>query len=71
MCILSASLTPELTKFVEETSRRTGKTKADIMRQALTMYAEESEVKKILVATQEPSLEENLADLSTKVKKTS
>jgi len=67
MSTLSVPLTPELTKFVEETTKKTGKTKADIMRQALTMYAEEMAVRKILTATNEPSLEGDLPDLMKKI----
>ncbi len=67
MSTLSVPLTPELTKFVEETTKKTGATKADIMRQALTMYAEEMAVRKILAATNEPSLEGDLSELMEKI----
>jgi len=67
MSTLSVPLTPELTKFVEETTRKTGATKADVMRQALTMYAEEMAVRKILSSTNEPSLEGELSDLMKKI----
>ncbi len=63
MTTLSVPLTPELAKFIEETTKNTGQTKADIMRQALTLYAEEQAVRKVLIAASEPSLEGDLNDL--------
>lgn len=63
MNTISVPLTSELTKFIEETSKKTGLTKADIMRQALTLYAEEQAVRKVLLASSEPSLEGDLRDL--------
>lgn len=63
MTTLSVPLTPELAKFVEEATKSTGLTKADIMRQALTLYAEEQAVRKVLLASSEPSLEGDLKDL--------
>jgi len=67
MTTLSVPLTPELAKFIEETTKQTGATKADIMRQALKLYAEESAVRKILLASSEPSLEGELTDLLKKI----
>jgi Arc/MetJ-type ribon-helix-helix transcriptional regulator len=63
MTTLSVPLTPELAKFVEEATKSTGLTKSDIMRQALTMYAEEQAVRKVLLATHEPSLNGDLREL--------
>jgi len=63
MTTISVPLTPELAKFVEETSKQTGLTKADLMRQALKLYAEEQAVRKIILATSEPSLKGDLKDL--------
>lgn len=63
MTTLSVPLTPELAKFIEETTKNTGQTKADIMRQALTLYAEEQAVRKVLIAASESSLEGDLNDL--------
>ena len=67
MSTLSVPLTPELEKFIGETARRTGATKADIMRQALKLYAEEMAVRNILIASSESSLEGDLADLMEKI----
>ena len=50
MTTLSVPLTPELAKFIEEVTKSSGLTKSDIMRQALTFYAEEQAVRKVLLA---------------------
>lgn len=63
MTTLSVPLTPELAKFIEEATKSSGLTKSDIMRQALTLYAEEQAVRKVLLAQSEPSLEGDLRDL--------
>lgn len=67
MTTLSVPLTPELAKFIEEVTKQTGATKADIMRQALKLYADEMAVRKILLASSEPSLEGDLVDLMSKI----
>lgn len=67
MTTLSVPLTPELAKFVEETTKSSGLTKSDIMRQALTLYAEEQAVRKILLASSEPSLKGDLRELMSKI----
>ncbi len=63
MTTLSVPLTPELAKFVDEATKSSGLTKADIMRQALTLYAEEQAVRKVLLARSEPSLDGDLDEL--------
>lgn len=63
MTTLSVPLSPELAKFVEEATKSTGLTKSDIMRQALTFYAQEQAVRKVLLATREPSLDGDLCDV--------
>jgi len=68
MTTLSVPLTPELAKYIEETAKSTGLTKSDIMRQALTLFAEEQAVRKILLARAEPSLEGDLDELAKKFK---
>ena len=60
-------LTPELAKFVEEATKSSGLTKSDIMRQALTLYAEEQAVRKVLLAASEPTLKGDLRDLMNKI----
>ncbi|MCA9357331.1 ribbon-helix-helix protein, CopG family [Candidatus Nomurabacteria bacterium] len=67
MTTLSVPLTPELAKFVEEATKSSGLTKSDIMRQALTFYAEEQAVRKILLASNEPSLKGDLRELMNKI----
>lgn len=63
MTTLSVPLTPELAKFVEEATKSSGLTKSDIMRQALTLYAEEQAVRKVLIAASEPTLKGDLQEL--------
>lgn len=67
MTTLSVPLTPELAKFVEEATKSSGLTKADIMRQALQLYAEEQAVRKVLIAKSEPSLDGDLRMLVTQI----
>jgi len=67
MTTISVPLTPELAKFVEEATKSSGLTKSDIMRQALTLYAEEQAVRKVLLAASEPSLTGDLRDLMNKI----
>lgn len=67
MSTLSIPLTPELEKFVEQTRQETGLTRADIVRQAIKRYAEESAVQKILMANMEPSLSGDFDDLLQKI----
>jgi molybdenum cofactor biosynthesis enzyme MoaA len=68
MSTLSVPLTPELEKFVNEATKSSGLTKADVARQALTLYAEEQAVRQILLAAKEPSLEGDLRDLMNQLK---
>lgn len=67
MTTLSVPLTPELAKFVEEATKSSGLTKSDIMRQALMFYAEEQAVRKVLLATSEPTLHGDLRELVKKI----
>ncbi len=67
MTTLSVPLTPELAKFIEETTKSSGLTKSDIMRQALTLYAEEQAVRKVLLAASEPTLKGDLRELMDKI----
>jgi molybdenum cofactor biosynthesis enzyme MoaA len=67
MTTLSVPLTPELAKFVEEATKSSGLTKSDIMRQALTLYAEEQAVRKVLLTASEPSLKGDLRELMNKI----
>ena len=68
MTTLSVPLTPELAKFVEDATKNSGLTKSDIMRQALTLYAEEQAVRKVLLAMSEPTLKGDLRTLMNQIK---
>lgn len=68
MTTISVPLTPELAKFVDETTKSSGLTKSDIMRQALTLYVEEQAVRKVLFAASEPSLKGDLRELMKEIK---
>ena len=63
MTTLSIPLSTELALFVEKTIKETGQTRADVVRQALKLYAEEQAVRKILLATHEPTLSGDLDEL--------
>jgi len=67
MTTLSVPLSPELATFVEEAAKSSGLTKTDIMRQALTLYAEEQAVRKILIAASEPTLKGDLRELMSQI----
>lgn len=67
MPTISVPLTAELAEFIEEATKSSGLTKADIMRQALTLYAEEQAVRNVLLAASEPSLDGELCDLVEKL----
>jgi len=67
MTTLSIPLNTELAQFVERTTKETGLTKADIVRQALTLYAEEQAVRKVLLAQAEPTLDGDLDELLTQI----
>lgn len=63
MTTLSVPLTPELAKYIDEATKSSGLTKSDIMRQALTLYAEEQAVRKVILAASEPTLKGDLRTL--------
>jgi Arc/MetJ-type ribon-helix-helix transcriptional regulator len=63
MTTISVPLNSEQAKFIEEATKSSGLSKSDIMRQALTMYAEEQAVRKVLLAEGEPTLNGDLRDL--------
>lgn len=67
MTTISVPLTAELEKFVQETTKKTGATKADVVRQAIKLYAEEMSVRKVLIAAKEPSLDGDLVDLMKQI----
>jgi metal-responsive CopG/Arc/MetJ family transcriptional regulator len=67
MTTLSIPLTPELAQFVEKTIKETGQTRAEVVRQALKLYAEEQAVRKVLLAQAEPTLAGDLDTLAAQI----
>jgi metal-responsive CopG/Arc/MetJ family transcriptional regulator len=67
MTTLSIPLTPELAQFVEKTIKETGQTRAEVVRQALKLYAEEQAVRKVLLAQAEPTLTGELDVLAAQI----
>lgn len=63
MNTISVPLNADQVKFIEETMKNTGQTRAEIMRQALKLYSEEMAIRKILLAEAEPTLSGDLDDL--------
>ena len=56
MTTISIPLDSELTKYIEDTARESGLSKADLVRQAIRLYAEEQAVQKVLRAAAEPTI---------------
>ena len=56
MTTISIPLDSEMTKYIEDTAKESGLSKADLVRQAIHLYAEEQAVQKILRANAEPTL---------------
>ena len=67
MATLSIPLDADMTKFVEDTTKDTGLSKADVVRQAIKLYAEDQAVRKIQAAQAEPTLSGNLDELLAQV----
>lgn len=67
MTTLSIPLSPELAQFVNKTMKETGLTRSDIVRQALTLYAEEQAIRKVLLAQAEPTLTGDLDTLLSQI----
>ena len=65
MSTISIPLDSELTKYIEDTARESGLSKADLVRQAIRLYAEEQAVQKVLRAAAEPTV---AGDLNTLLK---
>jgi Arc/MetJ-type ribon-helix-helix transcriptional regulator len=53
MSTITIPLTPELELFIEEQLRGNFRSKAELVRQALTLYREEVELQEIMLARQE------------------
>jgi predicted DNA-binding protein len=67
MTTISVPLSADDLKFLEDKVAETGRTKADIMREALKLYAEDMAVARILRAAAEPSLDGDLDALASKI----
>lgn len=67
MTTISVPLSARDLKFLEDKVAETGRSKADIMREALILYAEDAAVARILKATTEPSLDGDIDDLASKI----
>ncbi len=67
MATISVPLSAHDLKFLEDKVAETGRTKADIMREALKLYADEMAVSRILRAADEPSLDGDLDTLASKI----
>ncbi len=67
MTTISVPLSAGDLKFLEDKVAETGRTKADIMREALKLYAEDMAVASILRAAAEPSLDGDLDLLASKI----
>ena len=67
MATISVPLSAQDLKFLEDKVAESGRTKADIMREALKLYADEAAVARILRAASEPSLDGDLDELSSKI----
>ncbi len=67
MSTISIPLDSELTKYIEETAKETGLSKADLVRQAIRLYAEDQAVQKVLRAAAEPTVTGELDSLLEKI----
>ncbi len=67
MSTISVPLSTELALILDREVKESGSTRADIMRRALKLYAEEQAVQKVLLAAKEPTLKGDLDDLLAKI----
>jgi Arc/MetJ-type ribon-helix-helix transcriptional regulator len=63
MSTISIPLDSEMTKYIEDTARESGLSKADLVRQAIRLYAEEQAIQKVLRAAAEPTISGDLDTL--------
>ena len=68
MTTLSVPLPAHLEMMVNDLAKKRGSNKAEVVRHALTLLAEEEAVAAVLKAEQEPTLRGNLKDLAKKIK---
>lgn len=67
MTTISVPLPPHLEKMVNELAKQRGSNKAEVVRCALNLLAEEEAVNAVLKAEQEPTLSGDLSKLSKKL----
>ena len=68
MTTLSVPLPAHLEELVKKLAKQRGSNKAEVVRHALELLAEEEAVMAVLKAEQEPILRGNLKDLVKKIK---
>ncbi len=68
MTTLSVPLPSHLEELVKRLAKQRGSNKAEVVRHALELLAEEEAVMAVLKAEQEPTLSGNLRDLAKKIK---
>lgn len=68
MITLSVPLPSHLEELVKKIAKQRGSNKAEVVRHALELLAEEEAVMAVLRAEQEPVLRGNLKDLTKKIK---
>ena len=68
MTTLSVPLPAHLEELVKKIAKQRGSNKAEVVRHALELLAEEEAVMAVLKAEQEPILHGNLKDLIKKIK---
>jgi len=66
MTTLSVPLTSDLVEFVERFAKKNGSNKAQVVRHALKMLAEEEAVMAVIKAEQEPTIRGDLRKLMKK-----
>jgi len=68
MTTLSVPLPAELEKVVKDLAKKRGSNKAEVVRYALNLLAEEEAVASVLKAEKEPTLSGDLRELSKKLR---
>lgn len=68
MSTLSVPLPAHLEKVVKDLAKKRGSNKAEVVRYALTLLAEEEAVQAVLKAEKEPNLSGDLRKLSKKLR---
>jgi len=67
MSTISVPLPTHLEEFIKETAEKRGSNKAEVVRAAITFFAEEEAVQAVLRAEREPTLRGDLKELAKKI----